>query len=91
MEESHCPTGIAVKKTGVKQFDTNYRKQTLRFIFRQLAKDRVRRGPVLLIRIRLRIHRIHMFLGLLDPDPDTQVRGMDPEPDPGPSIIKQKK
>jgi hypothetical protein len=29
-------------------------------------------------------HRIHMFLGLLDPDP--LVRGMDPDP----SIIKQK-
>jgi hypothetical protein len=25
MQESHCPTGIAVKKTGLKQFDTNYR------------------------------------------------------------------
>jgi hypothetical protein len=30
-----------------------------------------------------RIHRIHMFLGLLDPDPS--VRGIDP------SITKQKK
>jgi hypothetical protein len=29
-------------------------------------------------RIRIRIHRIHMFLGLLDPDPS--VRGMDPDP-----------
>ncbi len=27
---------------------------------------------------RIRIHRIHMFLGLLDPDPS--VRGMDPDP-----------
>ncbi len=34
--------------------------------------------PVL--RIRIRIHRIHVFLGLLDPDPF--VRGMDPYPDP---------
>ncbi len=43
-------------------------------------------------RIRIRTHRIHMFLGLLDPDPDLLVRGMDPdpEPDPDPSIIKQK-
>jgi hypothetical protein len=32
------------------------------------------------IRIRIRIHRTHMFLGLLDPDP--LVRGMDPDPDP---------
>jgi hypothetical protein len=44
--------------------------------------------PVL--RIRIRIHRIHMFLGL--PDPDPLVRGMDPDPalDPDPSIIMQK-
>jgi hypothetical protein len=38
--------------------------------------------PVL--RIRIRIRQIRMFLGLLDPDP--LVRGMDPNP----SIIKQK-
>jgi hypothetical protein len=41
---------------------------------------------------RIRIHRIHMFLGL--PDPDPLVRGMDPdpalEPDPDPSIIMLK-
>ncbi len=36
----------------------------------------------------IRIHRIHMFLGLLDPDPDPLVRGMDPDPDP--SITRQK-
>ncbi len=35
---------------------------------------------------RIRIHRIHMFLGL--PDPDPLVRGMNPDPDP--SIIMQK-
>ncbi len=33
------------------------------------------------------IHRIHMFLGLLDPYPDPSVRGMDLDP----SITKQKK
>jgi len=38
------------------------------------------------LRIRIRIHRVHMFLGLLDPDPDLLVEGMDPDP----SIIKQK-
>ncbi len=43
---------------------------------------------VLWIRIRNRIQRIHLFLGLLDPDPDPLVRGMDPDPDP--SIIMQK-
>ncbi len=25
------------------------------------------------VNIRIRIHRIHMFLGLLDPDPDPSV------------------
>ncbi len=46
--------------------------------------------PVLVAVLRIRIHRIHMFLGLLDPDP--LVRGMDPDPspDPDPSIIMQK-
>jgi hypothetical protein len=34
------------------------------------------------IRIRIQIHRIHMFWGLLDPDTDPLVRGMDPDPDP---------
>jgi hypothetical protein len=43
--------------------------------------------------LRIRIHRIYMFLGLLDPDPDPSVRGMNPAPDPDldPSITKQKK
>jgi hypothetical protein len=38
------------------------------------------------LRIRIRIHRIHMFLGL--PDPNPLFRGKDPDPDP--SIIMQK-
>ncbi len=37
-----------------------------------------------MLRIRIRIRRIHMFLGL--PDPDQLVRDMAPDP----SIIKQK-
>jgi hypothetical protein len=45
--------------------------------------------------LQIRIHRIHMFLGLLDPDPDPLVRGMDLDlaldPNPDPSIIMQKK
>ncbi len=51
-------------------------------------------AAVLRIRNRIRINRIHMFLGLRDPDP--LVRGMDPDPDPAlypdpdPSIIMQK-
>jgi hypothetical protein len=36
--------------------------------------------------LRIRIHRMHMFLGL--PDPDPLVRGMDADPDP--AIIMQK-
>jgi hypothetical protein len=37
--------------------------------------------------LRIRIHRIQMFLGLQDPDPDLLVRGgMAPDP----SIIMQK-
>ncbi len=32
------------------------------------------------MRIRIRIHRIQMFLGLLDRDPDPLVWGMDPDP-----------
>jgi hypothetical protein len=38
---------------------------------------------------RIRIRRIHMFLGLLDLDPDPLVRGMDPDPTPDPSIIRK--
>ncbi len=37
---------------------------------------------------RIRIHQIHMFLGL--PDPDPLVRDVYPDPDPAPSIIMQK-
>jgi hypothetical protein len=42
--------------------------------------------------IRIRIHWIHVFLGILDPDPDLLIRGMDPDPVPDldPSNIKQK-
>jgi hypothetical protein len=40
--------------------------------------------------LRIRIHRIHMFLGLLYPDPDPVVRYMDPVPVRDPSIAKQK-
>jgi hypothetical protein len=38
--------------------------------------------------LRIRIHRIHMFLGLPDPDPDPLVRGMDPDPDPSIIMLK---
>ena len=44
--------------------------------------------------LRIRIHRIHVFLGLPDPNPDPLVKGIDPDldpaPDPDPSIIMQK-
>jgi hypothetical protein len=41
---------------------------------------------VVRIRIRTRIRRMRMFLGLLDPDLDPLVRGFDPNP----SVTKQK-
>ncbi len=37
--------------------------------------------------LRIRIRRIHKFLGLLDPDPDPLVRGTDPDRAPDHSII----
>jgi hypothetical protein len=54
--------------------------------FRYLGKI----SPVL----RVRIRRIPMFFGLLDPDPDPLVKGTDPDPlargtDQDPSIINQ--
>jgi hypothetical protein len=42
---------------------------------------------MLRIRIWIRINRIHVFLGLLDPDPDPFVRGMDPDPIPDPDPL----
>ncbi len=36
--------------------------------------------------LRIRIRRIHLLLGLLDPHPDPLVRDTDPDP----SVIKQK-
>jgi hypothetical protein len=41
--------------------------------------------PVL--RIRIKIRQIPMFLGLMDPDPDPLVRRMDPDPDPHQTIM----
>ncbi len=43
---------------------------------------------VAVVWIRIRIRRIRMFLGLLDPDPDPLVRGTAPDLDP--SIIMKK-
>jgi hypothetical protein len=40
--------------------------------------------------LRIRIHRINMFLGLLDPDPLVTVVDPALDSDPYPSIIKQK-
>ncbi len=45
---------------------------------------------VLRIRIRIQIHRIHMFLGLLDPDPSVKGMVPDPYPDLDPSITSKK-
>ncbi len=49
-------------------------------------KETLDPDPLIMNTVRIRIHRIRVFLGLLDPDP--LVRGMDPDPDP--SISKQK-
>ncbi len=51
--------------------------------------------PLLSVRIIqsaavLRIRRIRMFLGLLDPDPDPLVRGMDPDPSISPKQNSKK-
>ncbi len=40
--------------------------------------------------MRIRIRRIRMFLGLLDPDQLVRGTAPDTAPDPDPSIIKQK-
>jgi hypothetical protein len=50
-------------------------------------------GSVILtavLRIQIRKHRIHVFLGFLDRDPHPLVRGMDPDPDLNPSNMKKK-
>jgi hypothetical protein len=60
--------------------------------FQQLVNRPLRQEETFfpVLRIRIRIHRIHVFFGL--PDPDPLVRCMDPDPalDPDPSIIMQK-
>jgi hypothetical protein len=38
------------------------------------------RNPLYGVVLGIRIRKIRMFLGLLDPDPDPLVRGMDPDP-----------
>jgi hypothetical protein len=40
--------------------------------------------------LRIRIHRIHVFLGHRDPDPLVRSMDPDPAPDSDPSIIMQK-
>ncbi len=82
------------------QFNHWPRKRQGKTITRNQQKIKLnneKKKTVLRIRIQInqiRIHRIHMFLGLLDPDPDPLVRGMDLDPDPAPdpdlSIPKQK-
>jgi hypothetical protein len=61
----------------------------------QIQISRIHMDPYPVLRIRIRIHRIHMVLDLLDPELDPSVRGMDPDPDPDldldHSITMQKK
>ncbi len=75
--------GVAGQGSGVQ--DLHWRAQV------SSAAARCAHIPAVL-RIQIRIHRIHIFFGLLDPDPDPLVKGMDPDPalDPDPSITKQK-
>ncbi len=67
-------------------------KQLHAYVFKTgaIAAKRIQCGEKILFlpRIRIRIRRIRMFLGLLDPNPDPLVRGMDLDPDP--CISKQK-
>jgi hypothetical protein len=83
-----CPTGISLKKVEQKEAadqSTAAGKQAANH--EGYAEEQCCGSG-----IRIRIHRIHMFLGLQDPDP--LVRGMDPDPepalDPDPSIITLK-
>ncbi len=64
-------------KTEIKEGAADEKKKQSSLVFLMLQ-------PVL--RIRIRIRRIHMLLGLPDPHPDQLVKDMDPDP----SIIKQK-
>jgi hypothetical protein len=55
-----------------------------------LSTERIARSTLHLKAVlRIRIHRIHMFLGLTYPDPLVRGRDRDPDPalDPDPSII----
>ncbi len=58
---------------------------TVRFLlFFEPEKRKKRRRNVAVLRIRIRIHWIHVFLGLQDPDPLVRAKDLDP------SIIMQK-
>ncbi len=72
-----CPATGSANLHLIRQCHATYRAITDHF---GIDSQSVR--PVL----RIRIRRIRMFLGLLDPDPDPLVRCTDPDP----SIIKQK-
>jgi hypothetical protein len=54
-------TGVLMPETTPYNYETVGRRVAMLLV----------RPPVL--RIRIRIHRIHMFLGLLDPDPDPSI------------------
>ncbi len=56
------------------------------FLIRWKADLEQKKDFQAVLRIRIRIHWIHVFFGL--PDPDLSVRGMDPDLDP--SITKPK-
>jgi hypothetical protein len=47
-------------------------------------------GYLLTASVTIQIHRIHRFMGHLDPDPDPFVGDMDPDPVPDPLITSKK-
>jgi hypothetical protein len=79
MEKSQL-AGIWVNSMN-KSLSLNARSRRVRHIFHSnISEDII---PVLRILSWIRIRRIHMVLGLMDPDP--LVRSTDPDP----SIVKQ--
>ena len=47
------------------------------------------KNDVLTAVLRIRIRRVHMFLGLPDPNPGPLVRDLDPDPDHQAKIVRK--
>ena len=70
-------------RAGMKKYNTQLDEVKRSVPGREFQRDAV-------LRIRIRIHRIHIFLGLPDSDPLVSCMDPDPAPDSNPSIIQQK-